>query len=174
MMLLHGEKRTGFYSRRSARSSARSCTSARSWPGSSTTTGSPFLSSTHRFENQFQDSWSWHCQCLTTLWSRQVVTLAVYSYFGAAVIGAQWVIPDNEQAYKVSLFLPWSHQLFKIKSFESLNSNQRLFFSASVQPPCGRYQGKVGLVLPVLPHHPVCLLLRVAQGDQPVQNIGAS
>jgi hypothetical protein len=32
----------------------------------------------------------------------QVVTLAVYSYFGAAVIGAQWVIPDNEQAYKVN------------------------------------------------------------------------
>ena len=29
----------------------------------------------------------------------------MYSYFGAAVIGAQWVIPDNEQAYKVSLFL---------------------------------------------------------------------
>ena len=48
------------------------------------------------------------------------------------------------------------------------------FFSASVQPPCGRYQGKVGLVLPVLPHHTVCLLLRVAQGDQPVQNIGNS
>ena len=34
--------------------------------------------------------------------NNQVVTLAVYSYFGAAVIGAQWVIPDNEQAYKVN------------------------------------------------------------------------
>ena len=45
--------------------------------------------------------------CLTTQICNfkfcQVVTLAVYSYFGAAVIGAQWVIPDNEQAYKVNL-----------------------------------------------------------------------
>ena len=159
--------------RQSARSSERSCTSARSWPGSSTTTGSPFLSSTHRFENQFlQKSWSWHCQCLTRLWSWQVVTLAVYSYFGAAVIGAQWVIPDNEQAYKVSLFFTmFSPQLNLLNLWFQIN---RPFFSASVQPPCGRYQGKVGLVLPVLPHHPVCLLLRVAQGDQPVQNIGNS
>ena len=121
MMLLHGEKRTSFYSRQSARSSERSCTSARSWPGSSTTTGSPFLWSTHRFENQFQDSWSWHCQCLTRLWSRQVVTLAVYSYFGAAVIGAQWVIPDNEQAYKVSLFLTWSHLTWSLGGTKNTN-----------------------------------------------------
>ena len=66
------------------------------------------------------------------------------------------------------------HVLTSIKTFKSLISNQQTFFSASVQPPCGRYQGKVGLILPVLPHHPVCLLLRVAQGDQLVQNFGNS
>jgi hypothetical protein len=47
----------------------------------------------------------------------QVVTLAVYSYFGAAVIGAQWVIPDNEQAYKQAYSLPVGDTKAKLDLF---------------------------------------------------------
>ena len=33
----------------------------------------------------------------------QVVTLAVYSYFVAAIIGGQWISPESPDAYKVFL-----------------------------------------------------------------------
>ena len=159
--------------RQSARSSARSCTSARSWPGSSTTTGSPFLWSTHRFENQF-------LQILdhgnASAWQDFVITTG--GHFGRVLllrrcrhrgpVGHPWQWAGVQGQPFFTMFSP---QLKLLNLWFQIN---RPFFSASVQPPCGRYQGKVGLVLPVLPHHPVCLLLRVAQGDQPVQNIGNS
>jgi len=36
----------------------------------------------------------------------QVVTLAVYSYFAAALIGAQWISPQSNEAYKDAYGLP--------------------------------------------------------------------
>ena len=36
----------------------------------------------------------------------QVVTLAVYSYFAAALIGAQWISPQGDEAYKDAYGLP--------------------------------------------------------------------
>ncbi|XP_023346361.1 bestrophin-4 [Eurytemora carolleeae] len=36
----------------------------------------------------------------------QVVTLAVYSYFCAALIGAQWINPESNKAYKTAYNLP--------------------------------------------------------------------
>ena len=36
----------------------------------------------------------------------QVVTLAVYSYFAAALIGAQWISPQSDEAYKDAYGLP--------------------------------------------------------------------
>jgi len=36
----------------------------------------------------------------------QVVTLAVYSYFAAALIGAQWISPAADQSYKTAYNLP--------------------------------------------------------------------
>ncbi|XP_071745266.1 uncharacterized protein [Lepeophtheirus salmonis] len=36
----------------------------------------------------------------------QVVTLAVYSYFAAALMGAQWVIPESQEDYKTTYKLP--------------------------------------------------------------------
>ena len=36
----------------------------------------------------------------------QVVTLAVYFYFTAALIGAQWINPESEEAYKTAHGIP--------------------------------------------------------------------
>ena len=36
----------------------------------------------------------------------QTVTLAVYFYFTAALIGAQWINPANEEAYKMAYNMP--------------------------------------------------------------------
>ena len=36
----------------------------------------------------------------------QVVTLAVYSYFVAALIGGQWIYPESPEAYKIAYGLP--------------------------------------------------------------------
>ena len=36
----------------------------------------------------------------------QVVTLAVYSYFGAALIGAQWISPESAEGYQAAYGLP--------------------------------------------------------------------
>ena len=49
-----------------------------------------------------------HTYCL------QVVTLAVYSYFGAALIGAQWISPENDSAYKSAYDLPLGNQKAKL------------------------------------------------------------
>jgi len=47
----------------------------------------------------------------------QVVTLAVYSYFGAALIGAQWIMPENEKAYKQAYSLPVGDTKAKLDLF---------------------------------------------------------
>ena len=36
----------------------------------------------------------------------QTVTLAVYFYFSAALIGAQWINPEDEEAYKMAYDIP--------------------------------------------------------------------
>ena len=68
--------------------------------------------------------------------------MAVYSYFGAAVIGAQWVIPDNEQAYKVS------HFFTPIRYFKSLNLIQQLFSQQAYSLPVGDTKAKLDLFYP--------------------------
>ena len=90
--------------------------------------------------------------------------MAVYSYFGAAVIGAQWVIPDNEQAYKVNPLHHTQCQML-VQTFAFLPNPMKavkIFCSASLQPASGRHKGEAGLVLSILSHHPVCLLLWMA------------
>ena len=47
----------------------------------------------------------------------QVVTLAVYSYFAAALIGAQWISPESDQAYKDAYGLPLGSMKAKLNLF---------------------------------------------------------
>ena len=42
-------------------------------------------------------SYDWVCVPLVYT---QLVTLAVYSYFAAALLGAQWVVPESSEAYR--------------------------------------------------------------------------
>jgi len=47
----------------------------------------------------------------------QVVTLAVYSYFAAALIGAQWISPQDNEAYKDAYGLPLGSARAKLDLF---------------------------------------------------------
>ena len=47
----------------------------------------------------------------------QVVTLAVYSYFVAALIGAQWISPEGDEAYKDAYGLPLGSAKAKLDLF---------------------------------------------------------
>jgi len=47
----------------------------------------------------------------------QVVTLAVYSYFAAALIGAQWISPQDNEAYKDAYGLPLGSAKAKLDLF---------------------------------------------------------
>ena len=47
----------------------------------------------------------------------QVVTLAVYFYFGAALLGAQWISPETAEAYKQSYGLPIGSTRAKLDMF---------------------------------------------------------
>jgi len=47
----------------------------------------------------------------------QVVTLAVYSYFAAALIGAQWISPQSDEAYKDAYGLPLGSARAKLDLF---------------------------------------------------------
>ena len=47
----------------------------------------------------------------------QVVTLAVYSYFAAALIGAQWISPQSGEAYKDAYGLPLGNANAKLDLF---------------------------------------------------------
>ena len=47
----------------------------------------------------------------------QVVTLAVYSYFVAALIGAQWISPESAEAYKDAYGLPLGSAKVKLDLF---------------------------------------------------------
>ena len=47
----------------------------------------------------------------------QVVTLAVYSYFGAALIGAQWIQPAGDEAYKEAMGLTLGDTKAKLDLF---------------------------------------------------------
>ncbi len=54
----------------------------------------------------------------------QVVTLAVYSYFGAALMGAQWIRPEDPKDYQVTFKLPTFQTSANETEFDSGSGNR--------------------------------------------------
>ena len=82
----------------------------------------------------------------------QVVTLAVYFYFTAALIGAQVVTADTRSVAESEVCL-----VDQPREQGGLQDGPR--------DPSDRGRDQTGPVLPFLPHNPVRFLLRLAEGD---------
>ena len=76
----------------------------------------------------------------------QTVTLAVYFYFTAALIGAQWISPAR-----------WV--LLTAAQCAVISNTQQGGVQDGLLAAGGGHGRQAGHVLPLLPHHPVCFLL---------------